>query len=73
MQLSQYKAFGYVSAILTLAEAIKICQTARIENSSAINYSNKSIRGGNPATKHLEMSNQRFTRHPEKSAKSCGI
>jgi len=50
MQLSQYKAFGYVSAILTLAEAIKIYETARIENSFAINYSNKSIRGANPAT-----------------------
>jgi len=49
MQSSQYKAFGYVSAILTLAEAIKIYETARIENSSAINYSNKSIRGGNKA------------------------
>jgi len=50
MQLSQYKAFGYVSAILTLAEAIKIYETARIENSSTIIYSNKSTSGGNQAT-----------------------
>jgi hypothetical protein len=49
MQLSQYKAFQYVSAILTLAEAIKICETARIENSFTINYFKCALRQVNTA------------------------
>jgi hypothetical protein len=46
MQLSQYKAFGNVSAILTLAEAIKIYESARIENSSTINLFQINTRRG---------------------------